>query len=991
MSATSAIVSWAGARLDGGGDAGRAGGRRSRLSPRRRAWRAGPWATSPWDGATSRRATAELDGGLRGSANAARRSICILPPLWGLAEAALLDGDPRTSGRAVPGRLMRGRAPAQRADPGRAVRGDRRSGVPGRRPPGGRGGTLARGLRARCLERGPDGRRCRPRARSRAGRPRRRRHRVARAALESAVRGLGRQGPNLGGGLGPPRPRLLPHPVEPVRRRGAARRRGPDAGVAARFAAARRPRGRPPADGSRACRRRRALAAADRARVRRRPARVGGPDERRDRRLARDRAEDGEQPRRAHPGQARAPRGAPRSRPGRAASSGVRPRLPCTCQMRPATEVQPRPKRVTTVQSNDYEQTCTRSRSRRAPPGGPVPMTQTAVPAADRPHRAAKRYIYAWGGGAAEGDATMRDLLGGKGAGLAEMTNAGLPVPPGFTITTEACNDYFTAGEKLPDGLWDDVLEAVKEVEARTGKGFGNAADPLLVSVRSGAKFSMPGMMDTVLNLGLNEQTLNGLIALTGNERFGWDAYRRFIQMFGRIVMDVKAERFDHALDAAKERHGAKQDTDLDAAALRELVEDFEADRPRGHRPRLPERSERAARPGHQGRLRQLVRQACRGLPEQPEDRPRPRHRGQRGDHGLRQHGRRLGDRRRLHPRPEHRREGALRRVPHQRPGRGRRRRHPDRAEDQPDADRHAGGLRRVPEDRPAAREALPRRPGPRVHDRARQALHAPDPVGQADRRRGRQDRGRLRGRGPDHQGRGARPDRAGARRPAPARPVRPQGSRQGNPPRQGPQCLARRGRRQGRVRCRHRGRVGRQGRARRARPGRDLARRLPRDGRRAGHPDRPRRGHQPCRRRRPPDRQAVRRRLPRARGRLRDRVGRGQRRRPSRRATGSASTARPARSSSARCRPSPPGSRTSPSSRPSSAGPTRSAGCRSGPTPTSPKRRPSPGPTARRGSACAGPSTCSARASGSRSSAGRSWSRSSRPGPRRRPRPAAR
>lgn len=201
-------------------------------------------------------------------------------------------------------------------------------------------------------------------------------------------------------------------------------------------------------------------------------------------------------------------------------------------------------------------------------------MTQTVIAAADRAHKAAKRYIYAWGGGRAEGDATMRDLLGGKGAGLAEMTNAGLPVPPGFTITTEACNDYFTAGQKLPDGLWDDVLEAVKEVEALTGKGFGVAADPLLVSVRSGAKFSMPGMMDTVLNLGLNEETLQGLVALTGNERFGWDAYRRFIQMFGRIVMNVKGERFDHALDAAKARHGAKQDTDLDAAALREVVEE---------------------------------------------------------------------------------------------------------------------------------------------------------------------------------------------------------------------------------------------------------------------------------------------------------------------------------------------------------------------------------------------------------------------------------
>src|SRR5258707_13932054 len=162
----------------------------------------------------------------------------------------------------------------------------------------------------------------------------------------------------------------------------------------------------------------------------------------------------------------------------------------------------------------------------------------------------------------------MKDLLGGKGAGLAEMTKAGLPTPPGFTITTAACNDYFAAGEKLPDGLWDDVLEAMHEVEQRSGKGFGDPKNPLLVSVRSGAKFSMPGMMDTVLNLGLTEETLHGLIALTGNERFGWDAYRRFIQMFGRIVMDVKGERFDTALEAAKHARGAEQGTDLRADEL---------------------------------------------------------------------------------------------------------------------------------------------------------------------------------------------------------------------------------------------------------------------------------------------------------------------------------------------------------------------------------------------------------------------------------------
>src|SRR6478752_9771266 len=199
----------------------------------------------------------------------------------------------------------------------------------------------------------------------------------------------------------------------------------------------------------------------------------------------------------------------------------------------------------------------------------------TTAPVTDRAHKAAKRYIYAWGEGSAEGDGNMKDLLGGKGAGLAEMTKAGLPTPPGFTITTAACNDYFAAGERLPDGLWDDVLEALHEVEAQSGKGFGDAANPLLVSVRSGAKFSMPGMMDTVLDLGLNEETLNGLIALTGNERFGWDAYRRFIQMFGRIVMDVPPEKFDEPLEHAKSRRGVTLDTELDAAALKELVGEF--------------------------------------------------------------------------------------------------------------------------------------------------------------------------------------------------------------------------------------------------------------------------------------------------------------------------------------------------------------------------------------------------------------------------------
>ena len=201
--------------------------------------------------------------------------------------------------------------------------------------------------------------------------------------------------------------------------------------------------------------------------------------------------------------------------------------------------------------------------------------TPTEAQTADRAHSAAKRYIYAWGDGTAEGSGTMKDLLGGKGAGLAEMTIAGLPTPPGFTITTEACNDYFAAGETLPAGLWDDVLEAMREVEGRSGKGFGDAANPLLVSVRSGAKFSMPGMMDTVLNLGLNDETRTGLARLSGDERFAWDAYRRFIQLFGRIVLHVDGRLLDGALERKKQAAGAQTDAELTADALRDLVTEF--------------------------------------------------------------------------------------------------------------------------------------------------------------------------------------------------------------------------------------------------------------------------------------------------------------------------------------------------------------------------------------------------------------------------------
>ena len=169
----------------------------------------------------------------------------------------------------------------------------------------------------------------------------------------------------------------------------------------------------------------------------------------------------------------------------------------------------------------------------------------------------------------------MRTLLGGKGAGVAEMTNAGLPVPPGFTITTEACIAYYEAGKRFPQGMWEQLLAALKIIEQQTGKGFGDKDNPLLVSVRSGAKFSMPGMMDTVLNLGINDETVQGLVKLTGDERFAYDAYRRFIQMFSKIVLNTDPADFEKILDKYKERAGVKTDAEIPADQLKQLVTEF--------------------------------------------------------------------------------------------------------------------------------------------------------------------------------------------------------------------------------------------------------------------------------------------------------------------------------------------------------------------------------------------------------------------------------
>jgi pyruvate, orthophosphate dikinase len=173
-----------------------------------------------------------------------------------------------------------------------------------------------------------------------------------------------------------------------------------------------------------------------------------------------------------------------------------------------------------------------------------------------------------------EGNKDLKDLLGGKGANLAEMTNLGLPVPPGFIITTDACRYYLKEG-KVPDGLAAEVDEHLAQLEAKIGRRLGDHADPLLVSVRSGAKFSMPGMMETVLNIGLSDESVHGLAKQAGSERFAWDSYRRLIQMFGKTVLDIEGSEFEHAIDAAKKAKGTANDLDLDAGDLQSLVETF--------------------------------------------------------------------------------------------------------------------------------------------------------------------------------------------------------------------------------------------------------------------------------------------------------------------------------------------------------------------------------------------------------------------------------
>src|SRR5205085_10186315 len=187
------------------------------------------------------------------------------------------------------------------------------------------------------------------------------------------------------------------------------------------------------------------------------------------------------------------------------------------------------------------------------------------------------RYVYRFGGGITDGEAGNKNLLGGKGANLAEMASIGLPVPPGFTIATPACALYDEKGDGVRDALAAEVAEGIAHIERVPGKSFGDAADPLLVSVRSGARVSMPGMMDTVLNLGLNDATVQGLAVESGDPRFAWDSYRRFIQMYADVVLGLDHGAFEEALEIAKEDKGVHLDTELEAADWEKLVRRYKA------------------------------------------------------------------------------------------------------------------------------------------------------------------------------------------------------------------------------------------------------------------------------------------------------------------------------------------------------------------------------------------------------------------------------
>ncbi len=452
----------------------------------------------------------------------------------------------------------------------------------------------------------------------------------------------------------------------------------------------------------------------------------------------------------------------------------------------------------------------------------------------------------------------MKDLLGGKGANLAEMANLGLPVPPGFTITTAVCTHYYANDQKYPKDLEKQVDAGLDHIARVTGRRFGDRANPLLVSVRSGARASMPGMMDTVLNLGLNDDTVEALAKQSGDRRFAYDSYRRFIQMYSNVVLDIEHHNFEDILEDHKSRAGYTLDTELDRRRLGRRGRALPRARPRGEGRAVPAGSARPALGRDRRGVRLVDERARHHLSPPARHSGKLGHRGQRAGHGVRQHGRHLGDRRRLHAQSLDRREAALRRIPDQRPGRGRRRRHPhaagdhrDRAEGSRlrqavDGARDARGVQGADAHLRRAREALPRHAGHGVHRRAGQALDAADPQRQAHGQGRAPHRGRTGQREADHQRRSGGADRAGLARSAPAPDHRSEGRAQRH--RDRPAGVAGRRLRRDRVQLRRGDQA--QGRRQEGHPGsgRDLARGHPRHARRRRHPDDARRHDLPRR-----------------------------------------------------------------------------------------------------------------------------------------------
>ena len=365
--------------------------------------------------------------------------------------------------------------------------------------------------------------------------------------------------------------------------------------------------------------------------------------------------------------------------------------------------------------------------------------------------------MFTFGDGKAEGKAGLRDLLGGKGANLAEMANLGLPVPPGFTIPTSVCTYFYAHDKSYPTALKAQVEKALDHVGKLTGKAFGDSKNPLLVSVRSGGRASMPGMMDTVLNLGLNDKTVEALAEMSGDRRFAYDSYRRFITMYSDVVLGFEHHHFEDILDTFKDSQGYTLDTDLTGDDWVELVGRYKEAVARETGKDFPQDPHDAI-VGRDRRGVLILDERARGdLPPAARHSGILGHRRQRAGDGVRQHGRDLGDRRCVHAQSLDRREQALRRIPDQRAGRGRGGGHPHaaghhricaqgiRLRQGVDGNRDARGVQGTDADLHAARKALPRHAGHGVHGRAGQAVDAADPRRQAHREGGAAHRRRTR------------------------------------------------------------------------------------------------------------------------------------------------------------------------------------------------------------------------------------------------------